>query len=566
MGKESAALSTTTRAAAAPAAQVEEVYGKQIESCLRDVFHHAEFRPPQKEIVLCFLGGHDCFVLMPTGGGKSLGFQIPALLFSGVTLVVSPLIALMQNQVKALRERGVAAEMMNHTLSSAERERVLKDMRRPQPNTKLLYITPELVQTKNFFDTLRGMYARGVLSAVVVDEAHAVSAWGHDFRPAYEKLGVLKEKFPMLPVMACTATATERVQLDVVCTLKLEKNCQKFLASFNRPNIWYEVRYKSALQDVFEDLRAAIASQVERGEPCGIVYCHKRAECDQLARRLQESGLRVAAYHAGMRDKERESTLCEWISGRHHIVVATIAFGMGIDNARVRFVLHYSMPKSLEDFYQESGRAGRDGGPSKSILYYSREDRDLRQYLIKKEAKQRAGSHRQLAFSKLVEYCERPVCRRRMLLSYFGESVSSDLCGLNCDCCSNPEAVRRSMRFLEPVQRLERFLQTSSRGAARRERPKELEEEGRRGKRVYVSSEDLEEAGVDLDAYLVKLEREEEEESARFERSSSSSSFRPLSLVPPSQKSFLPARSLLEHARSMRVAKGQKRLEFARPQ
>ncbi|GAQ84897.1 Helicase conserved C-terminal domain containing protein [Klebsormidium nitens] len=420
---------------------------EQARSVLQRFFGHAHFRGQQERAVLAALNGRDCFVLMPTGGGKSVCYQCPALCGRGLALVVSPLIALMEDQVAALKRKNVPAEFLSSTQKTSLKAEIYDDLASGRPETKLLYVTPELIATKGFMAKLRKLHGRGLLSLIAIDESHCISAWGHDFRPSYGRLAALKEQLPGVPVMALTATANKTVQEDILRSLNLERPLI-FQASFNRPNIRYEVRFKDVLpgQDPYRDLVRLL--NAEPGQ-CAIVYCLSRSSCDGLAARLLSNGIPCKPYHAGLPDAERSRTLKDWVTGRIPVVAATIAFGMGIDRADVRLVVHFNMPKSIEGFYQESGRAGRDGQPAKSVLYYGSEDESLMQFILRKEVakmQQKQGpkaantEHAYEAFQEVVKYCQEAGCRRKRLLAYFGENVDVSLCeGKGCDACADPQ-------------------------------------------------------------------------------------------------------------------------------
>ncbi|XP_020238296.1 ATP-dependent DNA helicase Q-like 3 isoform X1 [Cajanus cajan] len=420
---------------------------------LRRHFGYADFRGMQLDAIQAVLSGKDCFCLMPTGGGKSMCFQIPALAKSGIVLVVCPLIALMENQVMALKEKGIAAEFLSSTKTTDAKAKIHEDLDSGKPSTRLLYVTPELIATPGFMSKLKKVYARGLLNLIAIDEAHCISSWGHDFRPSYRKLSSLRGHLPDVPILALTATAVPKVQKDVVESLQME-NPLILKSSFNRPNIYYEVRYKDLLDDAFADLSNTLKSL---GEVCAIVYCLERSMCDDLSANLSQSGISCAAYHAGLNNKMRTSVLDDWISSKIKVVVATVAFGMGIDRKDVRIVCHFNIPKSMESFYQESGRAGRDQLPSRSLLYYGVDDRKRMEFILRKSGstKSQSSSSQEessktslIAFNQMVEYCEGPGCRRKRILESFGEQVTASLCGKTCDACRHPNLVARYLEDL----------------------------------------------------------------------------------------------------------------------
>lgn len=394
---------------------------------------------------------------MPTGGGKSLCYQLPSLVMNGITIVVSPLIALMQNQVNDLKAKGINASVLNSTVRKKEKESILKELKLKKPSLKLLYVTPELISKSNFLEHVTPLYNRNLLNGFIIDESHCISIWGHDWRPSYGRLSILKEKFPNVPVLACTATATYEAQNDIITSLKM-KNPVRFTTSFNRENIYYEVRYKSCIDNVIHDITDFILSY-EDGQRCGIIYCHKRNDCEEVSSSLVSHNIKSAPYHAGLNEKDRKLILEKWISGEFEVVVATIAFGMGIDNPNVRFVIHHTLSQSLEDYYQESGRGGRDGNKAKSILYYSDKDKQERLFLLNKsKEKEKKGSVdrsvvQMRGFSSLVQYCEGMRCRRQSLLSYFGENIDPKVvCKGNCDFCENPEKVKEAYEYTKSTR------------------------------------------------------------------------------------------------------------------
>ncbi|KAI5445610.1 variant 5, ATP-dependent DNA helicase Q-like 3 [Lathyrus oleraceus] len=290
---------------------------------LRWHFRYPDFRGMQLEAIQAVLSGRDCFCLMPTGGGKSMCYQIPALAKTGIVLVVCPLIALMENQVMALKEKGIAAEFLSSTKTADAKNKIHEDLDSGKPSIRLLYVTPELIATPGFMSKLKKIYSRGLLSLIAIDEAHCISSWGHDFRPSYRKLSTLRSHLPDVPILALTATAVPKVQKDVVDSLQMQ-NALMLKTSFNRPNIYYEVRYKDLLEDAYADLSDTLKSM---GDVCVIIYCLERSMCDDLSAHLSQSGISCAAYHAGLNNKMRTSVLDDWISSKTKVVVATVAFG-----------------------------------------------------------------------------------------------------------------------------------------------------------------------------------------------------------------------------------------------
>ena len=393
---------------------------------LRDVFGYAAFRGQQEAIIAGALAGCDSLVLMPTGGGKSLCYQIPALLRDGVGLVVSPLIALMEDQVSALREAGVAAAFLNSTLRRAEQNEVIADLRHGR--LKLLYLAPERLLQEETKALLREV----TISIVAIDEAHCVSQWGHDFRAEYLGLNALKEWLPGVPRMALTATATLPTREEIVARLELDSP-RVFVESFDRPNIRYAVQTKTdARRQLLEFLRN------HRGEP-GIVYCLSRDKTESIAEWLTEQGFPALPYHAGLPAATRAEHQRRFLVEDSLIVVATIAFGMGIDKPDVRFVAHLDLPKSIEAYYQETGRAGRDGEPAEAWMVYGLQDVvQLRQFVVASEADEHHKRRELAKLDALLGWCEVIECRRRPLLEYFGET-QAQACG-NCDNCASAPA------------------------------------------------------------------------------------------------------------------------------
>jgi ATP-dependent DNA helicase RecQ len=395
----------------------------QAREILKHRFGYDEFRLDQEAAIAAVLAKRDCLVLMPTGGGKSLCYQIPALMQDGLTVVISPLIALMKDQVDALRTNGIDAAFLNSTQTGAEQVEVFRDVR--SGKLKLLYVAPErLLQSGDqFLDFLTGIN----VSLFAIDEAHCISSWGHDFRPEYLKLAALKERFPQIPVLALTATADTLVRKDIVERLNIP-DAERFVSSFNRPNIFYAVEPKrnSYLQ--------LINYLEKRKDDSGIIYCLSRASVDSLAANLRDEGFAALAYHAGLDKATRDKHQDAFLKDEAKIVVATIAFGMGIDKSNVRFVVHMDLPKNIESYYQETGRAGRDGLPSEALLFYSWAD-----VLKLKKFAEVEGNNDQTEImvkklDRMAEFGDLRTCRRRFLLKYFSEEMT-DNCG-HCDNCT----------------------------------------------------------------------------------------------------------------------------------
>nr|WP_315167379.1 DNA helicase RecQ [uncultured Flavobacterium sp.] len=385
---------------------------------LKENFGFEKFRPNQEDIINCILSGQDTLAIMPTGGGKSICFQLPALIFPGITIVISPLIALMKDQVDGLKANGIEACYINSSQTEEERQFYLE---RLKSNTiKLVYIAPESL---SFLDSIFNSLS---ISLIAIDEAHCISSWGHDFRPAYTNLGYLKNRFPSTPILALTATADKATRKDISEQLNL-KNPRLFVASFDRKNLSLEVR------PALDRVKQIIDFIQEKPNESGIIYCLSRKTTEELADKLQKIGISAKAYHAGLDTKIRSKTQDEFINDDCKVVCATIAFGMGIDKSNVRWVIHYNLPKNIEGYYQEIGRAGRDGLPSETVLFESYGD----VIQLQKFASEGLNAEVQLAkLERMKQYADALSCRRKILLSYFGELITEN-CG-NCDICKNP--------------------------------------------------------------------------------------------------------------------------------
>ena len=394
-------------------------------SALKRYFGHDDFRPLQEEIISESLAGNDVFALLPTGGGKSLCYQLPAIISKGITVVISPLIALMKDQVDGLEANGINATYLNSSLNKTEaRKRYAKLF---AGEYTILYVAPERLMLSGFLDDLK----KWNVTRFAVDEAHCISEWGHDFRPEYRQLSNLRRLFPDLPFMALTATATDRVRDDILNQLRL-KNPKSFVASFNRPNLAYRIENKQAVSQ--QILRFIQSKPFESG----IVYCYSRKATETLADRLRQNGIEALAYHAGMTPLKRGENQDAFIRDEIKVICATVAFGMGIDKPNVRYVIHQDIPKNIEGYYQETGRAGRDGLPSDCILYFSAGDVAKQLQFIADKSNRQERDVAQEQLRQMVHYSESSECRRKVLLGYFSENWTQPNCG-NCDNCQNPK-------------------------------------------------------------------------------------------------------------------------------
>ncbi len=417
---------------------------EQIHKILQQYFGYSSFRDLQEDIVLDVLNKKDVFVLMPTGSGKSLCYQVPALLQDGVTIVVSPLISLMKDQVDGLKQNGIKTEFLNSTLSYSEQDEIITQLR--NNGLKILYVAPERLMQDSFLNILKDVN----VSLFAIDESHCISQWGHDFRPEYRQLSILRKIFTDIPIIALTATATLRVRKDILSQLNLNSPSQ-YVASFDRPNLQYQVRpKKNAYAELIEYLN-------NHKTDSGIIYCFSRRQVEELTLSLQHDGFRVLPYHAGLENETRKSNQEKFIRDDTEIIVATTAFGMGINKPNVRYVIHYDLPQSLEGYYQETGRAGRDGLHSECILFFSYGDKSKIEYFISQKESPEEKEVATFQLRQILNFAEVKTCRRHALLAYFGETYYQEKCG-NCDNCLSPgetfEATKLAQQILSGVYRL----------------------------------------------------------------------------------------------------------------
>ncbi|KAL7633291.1 UNVERIFIED_CONTAM: hypothetical protein RMT77_016396 [Armadillidium vulgare] len=491
---------------------------KDVRRALKIHFKYDDFKSILQEQAIRSIvqNDKDTFVSMPTGSGKSLCYQLPAVLEDGkVAIVISPLIALIKDQIEHLQKLKIVAESINSKMTTDERKRVIADLSCVKPSTKLLYITPEQAATDFFKQLLDRMYKHHKLSYFVIDEAHCVSHWGHDFRPDYLKLGKLRSRINKVPWIALTATATPKVVEDIFKQLQLKEPVEKFKTCCFRSNLYYDVRFKDAMDDPFEDLKDVVVKALGEGweeqrnskSGCGIIYCRTRAGTIELARQLTQKGVPTSAYHAGLKGKTRSKVQEDWMDGKVPVITATVSFGMGVDKAPVRFVIHWSVPQSLAAYYQESGRAGRDGNKSHCRIYYSRTERDTILFLLNKDLKKSQAYKRPnkevqaksalKSFQLMIDYCELPICRHNSFARYFGDSKPD--CRKQCDFCTNSKQTEKRVDDFKASLMRKKDFRFGPSNVTEDFDENDLYEGGRRGqKRLYEDYEnDDESEGID---------------------------------------------------------------------
>ena len=429
---------------ASPSSLMQHPWSRDVKTAMKERFHLHGFRPNQLEAINATLSGKDTFVLMPTGGGKSLCYQLPSIIASGrtrgITVVISPLLSLMEDQVEHLKKLNIQAFLFNSEVTAQHRSLIMKGLRSPRADqyVQLLYVTPEMIsKSQSLISAFQELHSRSILARIVIDEAHCVSQWGHDFRPDYKLLGGVRRQFQGVPVMALTATATENVKVDVIHNLDI-RGCEIFTQSFNRPNLTYEVRPKGKAKDVLDSIADTITT-LYKGKS-GIIYCLSRLNCENVAATLRKDyNINAHHYHAGMDVADKSRVQRDWQAGRYHVIVATIAFGMGIDKPDVRFVFHHTIPKSLEGYYQETGRAGRDGKRSGCYLYYGYRDTSaLKRMIDEGEGSWEQKERGRKMLRNVVQFCEnRSDCRRVQVLAYFNEPFRREDCNNGCDNCNS---------------------------------------------------------------------------------------------------------------------------------
>lgn len=435
----------------APKRQKVPSIAERATAILKSVFYFDEFREPQLEVIQSIMEGKDTMVLLPTGRGKSLCYQIPAILAEGkVALIISPLISLMQDQVEALKDKGISSLFLSHTQTLLQQNQAILQLTDSECPYSMLYCSPERLKTEKFRDSLEYLVAGGRLSFVAIDEAHCISQWGHDFRPAYTQVQYIRETYPKIPILALTATATAEVKDDIIQQLKMKPDYEFFYGTFNRPNISYEVRITSKDHPQDQHILEAIEELKEPKRTCVIVYCFSIANCEQSAAYLNDRGYSARPYHSKLKKKPREDNLNDWLAGHYYIVCATVAFGMGIDKPDVRLIIHRTIPRTVENYYQESGRGGRDGLPCLSILLFNHGECTFVKSIVAKNENETARESQLKAFDKIAKYCDIKTCRRQYLLQYFGEPATPELCAGGCDICRKPKPIQRPIHLLPP--------------------------------------------------------------------------------------------------------------------